>query len=190
MVRPIPDWGEIKLFPTDSRSIVMAVLLAVCFSATMQVTERVDAILLGGLQVPLGFMGSSIWFPLGAGLVGILGGLIIANFNPIIALLTATNPLAPVFFIGNTAPIVTMTLLFKVLKKPGQPMRFLPFWLVFWNVNNVLGNIGQIVVWTTVLHLPTTLWVSLWLLSWVTCAIGTAIGFFLMRSVIESGIVG
>lgn len=190
MVRPIPDWGELKLFPTDSRSVVTSVLLAVCFSATMQITERIDAILFGGLQVPLGFWGASIWWGPSCGFFGIIGALLTANFNPIIANLTATNPLAPTFFLDNTLACVPMALLFKYLKKPGQPMSFLRYWAITSQTTGILANLPLIVVWVAILNLPVTLMIYLFLVAYFASWVGAAIGFFLTRSIVESGILG
>lgn len=189
MVKPIPDWGETKLFPTDSRSIVTSVLLAVCFSLTMQVTERLDAFLFGGLNVPLGFFGAAIWWPSSCAFYGVIGALLTANFNPIVANLTATNPLAPLFFLMNTLACVPEALLFKYFKKPGKPMGFWTFWLIAWQVEGIMSNMPQLVLWIAMLHLPMPLIAYLWLVAYFATGVGAAIGFFLARSIVRSGLL-
>ncbi|MFN8569348.1 MAG: hypothetical protein U0Z44_17920 [Kouleothrix sp.] len=99
------------LWPTDTKSIVGSVLLAVCFSINMQITERLDT-LTGALIAPftgalianwLGFMFINLWFPVAVIYFGMTGALIVANFNPILAVLTATHALAWSFFFLNMA---------------------------------------------------------------------------------------
>jgi len=78
----------------DTRTLVGSLLLAVAFSANMQITERLDQIWTGGLGVPLGHTFAQLWWPTAAIYFGLTGALIVANFNPIIAVLSATHPLA------------------------------------------------------------------------------------------------
>src|SRR5215472_16991897 len=88
-------------FRGDTRTLVGSLLLAVAFSANMQITERIDQIWTGGLGVPLGHTFAEVWWPTAAIYFGGTGALIVANFNPIIAVLSATHPLAWSFFFLN-----------------------------------------------------------------------------------------
>lgn len=117
--RPLWRW--------DTQSVVASVLLAVAFSATMQVTERVDFALTGGLAVPLGFTFLAVWFPLTVIYFGLTGALLIANFNPLIAILTATHPLAWSFPFLNMATGVMMAVLFKWHLRRGKSLRLVHF---------------------------------------------------------------
>jgi hypothetical protein len=104
-------WYDFKMWPTDTRSIVGAVLLAVCFSATMQITERIDTAVTGGILNILGFIFQNVWFWPASMYFGLTGGLIAANFNPFIAILTATGPLAPAWFAVNSAHVIPQAFL-------------------------------------------------------------------------------
>ena len=61
----------------------------------MQITERIDTAMTGGILNILGFIFQNVWFWPASMYFGLTGGLIAANFNPFIAILTATGPLAP-----------------------------------------------------------------------------------------------
>src|SRR5215510_15635349 len=100
-------------FRGDTRTLVGALLLAVAFSANMQITERIDQIWTGGLGVPLGHTFAQLWWPTAVIYFGLTGALIISNFNPIIAVLTATHPLAWSFFFFNMAWAIPNTFVFR-----------------------------------------------------------------------------
>jgi len=106
-------FGLKPLFRGDVQTIVGSVMLAVGFSATMQVTERIDAALTGGIGAPFGVAMAFIWWSLSVIFFGMTGGLIAANFNPIIAVLTATHPLAWSFFFINTAIVIPLTFIYR-----------------------------------------------------------------------------
>ena len=73
----------------------------------MQITERIDTALDGGVLDILGGTFRNVWYWPAVIYFGLTGGLIAANFNPIIAILTATGPLAPAwFFVKNTAHVI------------------------------------------------------------------------------------
>src|SRR5215813_11643696 len=64
-------------FRGDTRTLVGSLLLAVAFSANMQITERIDQIWTGGLGVPLGHTFAEVWWPTAAIYFGGTGGLIV-----------------------------------------------------------------------------------------------------------------
>lgn len=115
------------LWRWDTQSVVASVLLAVAFSATMQVTERIDFAMTGGLAVPLGFTFLAVWFPVTVNFFGLTGALLIANFNPLIAILTATHPLAWSFPFLNMATGFMMAVLFRWHLRRGKSLRLLDF---------------------------------------------------------------
>lgn len=115
-------FGLKPLFRGDVQTIVGSVMMAVGFSATMQITERIDAALTGGIATPFGVAGAFIWWSLAVIFFGMTGALIAANFNPIIAVLTATHPLAWSFFFINTAICVPMVFLYRWRIQQGRPL--------------------------------------------------------------------
>src|SRR5258708_14725992 len=102
----------------DTRTLVGALLFAVAFSANMQITERIDQIWTGGLAVPLGHTFAQLWWPTAVIFFGLTGALVVANFNPIIAVLSATHPLAGSFFFLHMAEIGAPALLFRRHVRP------------------------------------------------------------------------
>lgn len=138
-VRREKAYGLKPLFRGDVQTIVGSVLLAVGFSATMQITERIDAAITGGIGAPFGVGGAFLWWSLSAIFFGMTGALIAANFNPIIAVLTATHPIAWSFFFINMAIIIPAVFLFRWRIQQGRPLTmgwFIITWLIGWIVGS------------------------------------------------------
>jgi len=150
-------------FRGDTRTLVGSLLLAVAFSANMQITERLDQIWTGGLGVPLGHTFAEVWWPTAAIYFGGTGALIVANFNPIIALLSATHPLAWSFFFLNMAVLFTEAFLFRA-------------WF---------RRHGEIIVLKLSFNLNLLLFFWQWLMATV---IGGPMGFAFYRAVRRSGV--
>lgn len=119
----IPDW-EFKMWPSSTTAIMAALFLALGFTVNMQITERLDTALWGGVSPLLGIFFFALWNASGAMFYGVPGALIVANINPIVANLTATNPLAPTFFATNTLYALPMALWIYYFKKPGKGLTF------------------------------------------------------------------
>src|SRR3990172_295524 len=100
-IEPIPPF-EFEFIPTSSKAIVSSVLISVAFVVAAQVAERADTALTGGAVLVFGNINLFIWLTIGCLLFGLTGAIIVANINPIVAKLTATGPLAPIWFIENT----------------------------------------------------------------------------------------
>ena len=100
--------AEQPMLRLDTRTIVGALLLGVAFSATMQITERLDQLWTGGLAVPLGFTFGQLWWPVTVIFFGLTGALVASNFNPILAVLSATHPLAWSFFFLNMSETIPL----------------------------------------------------------------------------------
>src|SRR3989442_7894143 len=87
LFEPIPPIPFPSLWRTDTRSIVGSVLLAVAFSANMQITERLDTATVGGIipwtALPLGIM----WLTTAFFLFGMTGAPINASLYPVISVL-------------------------------------------------------------------------------------------------------
>lgn len=186
-------WYDFKMWPTDTRAIVGSVLLAVCFSATMQITERIDTALTGGLLNILGFIFQNVWFWPASMYFGLTGGLIAANFNPFIAILTATGPLAPAWFAVNTAHVIPQAFLaqkaFEDRKetKEGISMRYFLTYMV--PIAQLFTVLPLLVPWLFIFKLPILTVVGLYVAGWLLGFPGGWIGFYLCRSIGRSGIV-
>ena len=126
LFEPIPPIPFPGLWRTDTRSIVGSVLLAVAFSANMQITERLDTATVGGIipwtALPFGIM----WFTAACFFFGMTGALITASFNPIIAVLTATGPLAPIHFTINWSFNIPMAMMAAYVLGKRQPITCRP----------------------------------------------------------------
>jgi len=119
----LPDWN-FELWPSSTTVIMAALFLALGFTVNMQITERIDTAMWGGISPLWGIFFFALWNFSGAAFFGLPGALIVANINPIVANLTATNPLAPTFFATNTLYSVPMALWVWYFKRPGQGLTF------------------------------------------------------------------
>lgn len=119
----LPNW-DFKLMPNSTTVIIASLFLALGFTVNMQITERIDTVMWGGISPLWGLFFFSFWNLPGAIFFGIPGALIVANINPMIANLTATNPLAPTFFATNTLYALPMALWAWYLKQPNEGLTF------------------------------------------------------------------
>jgi hypothetical protein len=186
-------WFDFKLWRSDTRAIVGSVLLAVCFSATMQITERIDTALTGGVLNVLGFIFQNVWFWPASMYFGMTGGLIAANFNPFVAILTATGPLAPAWFAVNSAHVIPQAYLSqhafeqRRAKKEGISLRYFMTRMV--PIAQIFTVIPLLVFWIFVAHFPWYIVVGLYIAGWALCIPGGYIGFQLCRSIGRAGLV-
>jgi hypothetical protein len=173
----------------DTRTLVGALLFAVAFSANMQITERIDQIWTGGLAVPLGHTFAQLWWPTAVIFFGLTGALVVANFNPIIAVLSATHPLAWSFFFLNMAELVPLAFLFR-----GHFTRRadigLPTFLLYVAIGDFFANLAQAIgLNMLVLKLDIAQIVILFLWQWIMAiVIGGPMGFYFYRAVRRSGV--
>ena len=187
-MEPIPDWGEHKLWPTDTRSLVSSVLLAIAFTAMMQITERIDAATTGGALMWLGIMGATLWMLTGSTFFGLTGALIVANVNPFIAILTASAPLAPCFFVANMLVSVPAALLIHHIKKAGEPFPFNKFMAVGIPCG-MLSVIPLFVIWVLLLNLPAQLITIFTIWGLVMAIPGAFLGYLMCRYIARSGVL-
>ncbi len=173
----------------DTRTLVGALLLAVAFSANMQITERIDQIWTGGLAVPLGHTFAEIWWPTAAIYFGLTGALIVANFNPLIAVLSATHPLAWSFFFLNMAALIPQAFLFRAHFRRYADIS-LPVFMLYVLIGDTCANLTQSIgLYIFVLHLPFTqnlvffIWQGL-----MATFIGGPMGYYFYRAVRRSGV--
>jgi hypothetical protein len=173
----------------DTRTLVGALLFAVAFSANMQITERIDQIWTGGLAVPLGHTFAQLWWPTAVIFFGLTGALIVANFNPIIAVLSATHPLAWSFFFLNMAEMVPLAFLFR-----GHFLRnrdiSLPTFLLYIAIGDFLANVVQAIgLGIVVLKLDAGQIILLFIWQWLMAiVIGGPMGYYFYRAVRRSGV--
>jgi len=186
-------WFDYKMWPSGTRAIVASVLLAVCFSATMQITERIDTAITGGLLDVLGGLFRNVWYWPASMYFGLTGGLIAANFNPIVAVLTATGPLAPAWFAVNTAHVIPQAFLcqnaFESRRAEKEGLALKDFLWKMVVVAHPFSLLPLIPVWLFVFKLPVIATVGLFFLGWATSIPGGIIGFYLCRSIGRSGLV-
>jgi hypothetical protein len=185
------------LWPTDTKSIVGSVLLAVCFSINMQITERLDT-LTGVALAPLtgapianwlGFMFINMWFPIAVIYFGMTGALIVANFNPVLAVLTATHPLAWSFFFLNMCWSVPNTLVFRSVLARGEELSSSRF-ISMCAVGQFIASVGFSVLMLIVF--PGAQWwayiiIPLW--NFIMVIPGGVIGYWFFNSVRRSGVL-
>jgi hypothetical protein len=178
-------------FRGDTRTLVGSLLLAVAFSANMQITERIDQIWTGGLGVPLGHTFAEVWWPTAAIYFGGTGALIVANFNPIIAVLSATHPLAWSFFFLNMTVLFIEAFLFRAWfqRHPDiSLLRFCAYVSIADFATTVVQTVGLNII---VLKLSTNLNVILFLWQWLMATfIGGPMGYAFYRAVRRSGVFG
>src|SRR5436189_5778088 len=88
----------------------------------MPITERRDTATVGGIipctALPFGIM----WLTTACFFFGMTGAMITASFNPIIAVLTATGPLAPVHFTINWSFNIPMAIMASYVLDMKQPI--------------------------------------------------------------------
>ncbi|MDX1744398.1 MAG: hypothetical protein R3324_00540 [Halobacteriales archaeon] len=183
----LPDW-DFDLWPSSTSMIMAALFLALGFTVHMQITERIDTVITGGLIPLLGIFFFSMWQMPAGTFYGITGALIVANINPIVANLTATNPLAPVFFVPNTLYAVGMALWVSRRKQPGQGISFRyvavgHFLLIPWAVLPVT------LIHIFVLQLPTNVVVFWFVVGTLVGYAGLFLAYPFTKKLLEAGVV-
>jgi hypothetical protein len=173
----------------DTRTLVGSLLLAVAFSANMQITERLDQIWTGGLGVPLGHTFAQLWWPTAAIYFGLTGALIVANFNPIIAVLSATHPLAWSFFFLNMAELIPLAFLFRAHLRRNPDIGFVPF-MIYIGAADLFVNVVQALgLYVVVLKLGFGQIVVLFFWQWLMAVIiGGPMGYAFYRAVRRAGV--
>jgi hypothetical protein len=171
----------------DTRGIIGALLLAVAFSVNMQITERIDTATTGGLVMWLGVTFHNLWYTSGPLFFGFTGALLVANFNPIIAILTATTPLAPTFFFANMAYTIPFALVMQYVLRKKDYVTFKEFYL-----GAIIGQLGQSIyfggIWALLLKLPAWQVVLFMLWNWAMVIPGGFMGYYFCRAIARSGV--
>ncbi len=92
---------------TDTKGIVSSLMISLVMIGILQFGERLDTILTGGLFPVSGRVISITMIGFGTMLYGVVGGLIVAEINPLIATATGTSPIAPFFFLTNAVQVLS-----------------------------------------------------------------------------------
>jgi hypothetical protein len=176
-----------KFWRTDTRAIVGAVLLAVCFTVNMQLTERIDTALAGGVIYWFGTTFCNIWFICAVLNFGMTGGLLAANFNPIIAVLTATSPMAPRFFLDNTLYVIPAAFMVSYFFKTLGYIDFKRFFLIIL-VAVFADSLAFVASWVILFKFPPLVILGLWALMMTTAIPGALLAWPFCKTVAKSGV--
>jgi len=182
------DLPEPRLWPRDTRAIVGSILLAVAFAANMQIAERIDTATVGGIIPWSGTMFARIWFTAAGVFFGLTGALIVASFNPIIAVLTSTGPLAPFHIMTNWTFSIPFTLLVHRLIQRNRGLHIVPFVLLVVGCALVAG-LTLFALWIGVFKfsMPQSMTLYVW---YVFMSLpGAILAFHFIRGVSRSGVV-
>ncbi len=98
-IKPMP--GRV-----DSKGIVSSIFLSLAMIGLLQFAERLDTFFFGGLFPVAGRIISITMIGLGTMLYGLVGGIIVADINPLIATATGTSPIAPFWLLTNASQAV------------------------------------------------------------------------------------
>lgn len=110
---------------TRTSAIVAGVLLALVMVVGEQIAERVDTIVFAGIFPIFGILVHLICNLTAVFTYGLVAALIVANVNPIVAVATATGPLAPLWFFTNTATSVGARIVqFYMIRKGPREMTY------------------------------------------------------------------
>ena len=90
----------------STKAIVAAVLLAVGMIVGEQLGERLDTLVTGGVFPIFGLAIHYIFQTTALLAYGFGAAMIVGNINPIVAVATATGPLAPLWFFTNTGAAI------------------------------------------------------------------------------------
>ncbi|KAA3659505.1 MAG: hypothetical protein DWQ04_22080 [Chloroflexi bacterium] len=99
----IPDPERESFLGDMTRAgIVGGLMLALIMVAGEQVAERLDTALFGGILLVFGIFVHMVCNMLAVVTYGLGAALMVANLNPIVAVMAATGPLAPLWFFTNS----------------------------------------------------------------------------------------
>lgn len=109
---------SLKAFPgrTDTKGLVGSLMLSLAMIALLQFGERLDTLFFGGLFPVAGRVMAFTLIGLGTVMYGVVGGLIVADINPFIAIATGTSPQAPYWIFTNALHMFAAWIVFTRFK--------------------------------------------------------------------------
>jgi hypothetical protein len=182
------DLPEPRLWRKDTRAIVGSILLAVAFAANMQLAERVDTATVGGIIPWTGTMFARIWFTSAGIFYGLTGALIVASFNPVIAILTSTGPLAPFHIVTNWTFSIPFTLIAHQIIKRNRGIHIVSFVLLVVSCALVSGMM-LFGLWIYFFKFSPTLAATLYAWYVFMSLPGSILAFHFIRGVSRSGVI-
>jgi hypothetical protein len=180
--------ASFSLWRHDTRALVGALMLGAVFTVMEQFMERLDTLLTGGALPWFGLAIGPIFMVVSPWLFGFWGGLIAGNFNPIFAVLTATNPIAPMFFLFNTTSMGLVAFLVNWWKSRGNDtVTFFPYVVIsFIGLQCIMLLI--LALWTVLLKLPPNVVVVYFILEELAALVVSILSFFAFRGIVRSGV--
>ncbi|TGE31771.1 hypothetical protein [Desulfosporosinus sp. Sb-LF] len=163
-----------KLFRTDTKALVGAVIIGIVFVIMEQVTGRIDAI----LDPTLLLLNGTCW-AFFTGLIVLMykqpAGIIAGLVEAIVAMATAYSPLAFFFIFANTIGSITYSLIARNFS-----MEKLSHHILAMIGCNITGNLCVMAGLIYVIHLD---WKIALLSSSITALVGTIVAGILTKSV-------
>ncbi|TJX13083.1 hypothetical protein E9840_10710 [Tissierella creatinini] len=165
---------EERLFRTDTKALVGAVILGIVFLIMMQVTGRIDGI----LDPTLLLFNGTCW-SFFTGLIILMyrqpAGIISGLLEAVVAMATAYSPLAFFFLFANTIGSIAYSLVAAKLS-----MEKLSHHILAQIASNVTGNFCVMLGLITVVHLD---WKVALVTSSITTLVATIVAGILTKSV-------
>ncbi|MBP2252470.1 hypothetical protein J2754_002816 [Halarchaeum solikamskense] len=183
----MPDWNYM-LWPKSTQVIMSSLFLALGLIVSLQVAERLDTIMFGGVAPIWGTILFTPWLIAAGIFYGLTGGLIVANINPIVSNLTASSPLAPLFFPANTLYAVTIALFAWYFKTPGEGLRFREVFVAN-AIAGLLNVVPYILYQTIVLKLPLRVSLGIETIQFVAFILSLGIAYPFCKKLLEAGVV-
>ena len=185
--QPLPNW-QYRLFPTDTRSLIASVFLGLCMTVMLQIAERIDFAYSGGTM----FLVAATFVPTfenpAAMFFGLPGALLVAWINPVVANLTATSPMAFLFFATNALHTVPLTLMTYAFKPKDRGFNFVEFLII----NQICGLLDILpILWgnIAVLSLPSSAAIGIYFLHQPAFFVGSFVSYPIMHRLLRSGLV-
>lgn len=185
--QPLPNW-KFRLFPTDTRSIIAAVFFGLGMTVALQITERIDTALTGGTMFLFAYIVVQQFETPGVFFYGLVGALLVAWINPIVANLTATSPLAPLFFTTNAAHTIPLLILVWAFKPKHRGFKFWEFAIIL-QIANLFDAVPHLWASFVVFQFPDTVSLGIYAAHQVAAFVGIVIAFPVMHRLMRSGLI-
>jgi hypothetical protein len=177
-----------RLFRADTRALVGGLMLGAVFAIMEQFMERLDTLLTGGALPWFGLAIGPIFMPVSPWLYGFWAGEITGNFSPLFAVLTATNPIAPMFFLFNTTSNGLIAFLVNWYKSRGNTSVKFPAYVGITFIGLQPLMLLLLVLWAVLLKLTPGVIVVYFLLEELACVVLSVLSFFAFRGIVRSGV--